>query len=201
MMGWSFWIILFAILLYGVIHSLLASLQAKALARQWLGPGTDRWFRLFYNFIAVVTFLPILLLPAILADQPIYSIPYPWYILTGVLQIMALIILAVGVLQTGVMNFLGIQQLLGGADKGHPQLVVGGLYRYVRHPLYTAGLAFIWLIPTMTLNLLALNIGLTLYIMVGANFEERKMLKEYGGDYGQYQQQTPMLIPRFRLKK
>ena len=29
-MSWSFWIILFAILFYGLIHSLLASLQAKA---------------------------------------------------------------------------------------------------------------------------------------------------------------------------
>jgi methanethiol S-methyltransferase len=197
----SFWIILFAILLYGVIHSLLASLQAKALARQWFGPAADRWFRLFYNFIAVVTLLPILLLPAVLADRPIYSIPYPWYILTGVLQVMALIILVVGVLQTGAMNFLGIQQLLGGAAKGQPQLVVGGLYRYVRHPLYTAGLIFLWLVPVMTLNLLALNIGLTLYILIGVIYEERKLLKEYGKDYDRYRQQTPMLIPRLRLKK
>lgn len=197
----SFWIILFAVLLYGVIHSLLASLQAKALARQWFGPATDRWFRLFYNFIAVVTLLPILLLPAVLADQSIYRIPYPWYIFTGVLQGMALIILAVGVLQTGAMNFLGIQQLLGGADKGQPQLVLGGLYRFVRHPLYTAGLAFLWLVPVMTLNLLALSIGLTLYILIGVIYEERKLLKEYGEDYDLYRQQTPMLIPRLRLKK
>jgi methanethiol S-methyltransferase len=200
-MSWSFWVILLAILLYGLIHSLLASLQAKALARRWFGTASNRWFRLFYNFVAVLTLLPIMLLPAVLADKPLYKFPYPWYILTGVLQVIALVVLAVGVLQTGVMNFLGIQQLFGGADEAQPQLVVDGLYRYVRHPLYTAAFVFIWLIPVMTLNLLALIIGLTIYTLVGASFEERKLLREFGEKYAQYRQETPMLIPRLRFKK
>ena len=77
--------------------------------------------------------------------------------------------------------------------------MTGGLYRYVRHPLYTAGLVFIWLLPIMTCNLLALNIGLTAYIIVGAYFEERKLLLEFGDAYAEYRQQTPMLIPGLRL--
>ena len=200
-MSGSFWIILCAVLLYGVLHSLLASLQAKALARQWFGPAANRWFRLFYNFFAVLTLLPIMLLPAVMADKPLYSIPYPWYILTGVLQVAALVLLMVGVSQTGLMSFLGIQQFLGRADEAPQSLVVDGLYRYVRHPLYTAGLAFIWLIPVMTFNLLALNIGFTLYILIGALYEERKLLKVHGEDYAQYKKQTPMLIPGLRFKK
>ena len=200
-MSWSFWIILFATIIYGVVHSLLASLQAKALARQWFGPVAGRWFRLFYNFFAVLTFLPILLLPAVLADKTIYRIPYPWYLFTGVIQFVAVGMLIVGVYQTGLMSFLGIRQLFGIADETNPQLVVNGLYRYIRHPLYTAGLLFIWLVPVMTYNLLALNIGLTAYILIGAYYEERKLLKEFGKDYAMYRQQTPMLIPRLRLKK
>ena len=70
-----------------------------------------------------------------------------------------------------------------------------GLYRYVRHPLYTAGLVFIWLLPIMTWNLLALNIGLTAYILIGATFEERKMLNQFGEKYADYRCKTPMLIP------
>lgn len=200
-MSWSFWIILLAILLYGVIHSLLASLEAKALARQWFGSAANRWFRLFYNIFAVLTFLPIMLLPAVLADKPLYSIPYPGYILTGVLQVAALVLLVVGVSQTGLMPFLGIQQFLGRAEETPPSLVVDGLYRYMRHPIYTAGLLFIWFIPVMTLNLLAVNIGFTLYILIGALYEERKLLKVHGQDYAQYKQQTPMLIPGLRFKK
>jgi methanethiol S-methyltransferase len=200
-MSWSFWIILCAVMLYGILHSLLASLEAKALARQWFGPAANRWFRLFYNFIAVLTLLPIMLLPAVMVDKPLYRFPYPWYILTGVLQVAALVLLAVGVSQTGLMSFLGIQQFLEQADETPPNLVVNGLYRYMRHPLYTAGLAIIWLIPVMTLNLLALNIGLTLYILIGALYEERKLLRVHGEDYAHYKQQTPMLIPGLRFKK
>jgi protein-S-isoprenylcysteine O-methyltransferase Ste14 len=74
-------------------------------------------------------------------------------------------------------------------------MVTGGLYRWVRHPLYTAGLAFIWLTPIMTSNLLALNIGLTLYLVVGAIYEERKLVREFSTEYINYQQRTPMLIP------
>jgi protein-S-isoprenylcysteine O-methyltransferase Ste14 len=117
------------------------------------------------------------------------------------LQVAAVTFLAIGVYQTGLMSFLGIQQLFRPANEAPPKLVVNGLYRYVRHPLYTAGLAFIWLTPVMTLNLLAMNLGFTFYILVGALYEERKLLKEYGEIYAQYQQETPMLIPRFQIKK
>lgn len=74
-------------------------------------------------------------------------------------------------------------------------MVTGGLYRWVRHPLYTAGLVFIWLTPVMTVNLLVLNIGLTIYLVVGAIFEERKLVREFGAAYRDYQENVPMLIP------
>ena len=77
-----------------------------------------------------------------------------------------------------------------------PQLVLTGLYRWMRHPIYTAGLLFIWLMPVMTANLLALNIGLTIYFIIGALFEERKLVREFGEEYLQYRKVTPMLIPR-----
>jgi protein-S-isoprenylcysteine O-methyltransferase Ste14 len=72
------------------------------------------------------------------------------------------------------------------------------MYRWVRHPLYTAGLLIIWLFPIMTCNLLALNIGMTLYILLGAVLEERKLEREFGEAYAQYKSRTPMLIPFLR---
>ena len=67
--------------------------------------------------------------------------------------------------------------------------------RWVRHPLYTVGLIFIWLLTEMTVNRLALNIGLSLYLVVGALYEERKLVLEFGQAYQEYREQTPMLIP------
>jgi protein-S-isoprenylcysteine O-methyltransferase Ste14 len=197
----SFWAILLAVVAYGVIHSLLASLQAKAQARRWFGPLADRWFRLFFNLVATLTLLPILVLPILLIDKELYRIPSPWRILSLSLQALAVVALLVGVKQTGATAFIGLRQLMLPEDTTPPRLVTGGLYRYVRHPLYTAGLLFIWLFPVMTWNLLALNLGITAYVVIGAYFEERKLLREFGPQYTEYKRKTPMLIPGLIFKR
>ena len=196
-------IILFAVFVYGFVHSLLASLGAKQRARDWFGPGADRWYRLAYNFHGAVTFLPVLALVAALPDRPLYSVSFPWAYPMIAGQLAAVIALVVGVRQTGVWTFLGIRQFLETGQvpdqsSEPPRLATSGLYRWVRHPLYTAGLVFIWLTPVMTGNLLALNIGITIYLVVGALYEERKLVKEFGEDYLRYRERTPMLVPGLR---
>jgi protein-S-isoprenylcysteine O-methyltransferase Ste14 len=189
------WIILLAVLLYGLVHSLLATVGTKARLRRWFGPAADRWYRLVYNAIGVLTFLPILALGALFPGRELYTIQVPWAYLTLAGQVLALVALAIGLLQTGVWSFLGFKQALNSNPSTSSQMVTGGLYRWVRHPLYTAGLVFIWLTPIMTSSLLALNLGLTIYLVVGAYYEERKLVREFGQAYIQYQETTPMLIP------
>jgi protein-S-isoprenylcysteine O-methyltransferase Ste14 len=200
-MTYSFWIILLAVFSYGLLHSILASSRVKAQAHRSFGPQTEHWYRLAYNFIAIITLLPILLLPILLIDEQIYRIPLPWVILTLALQLVAIVILVLGVRQTGTTSFIGLSQLLLPEDTSPPRLVTDGLYRYVRHPLYTCGLVIIWLTPIMTWNLLALIIGLTGYILIGAYFEERKLLLEFGDAYAEYRQRTPMLVPGLRISR
>jgi protein-S-isoprenylcysteine O-methyltransferase Ste14 len=196
----SFWIILLAVLVYGVLHSWLASLGLKAWAISRFGDLAGRVYRLIYNLIAVVTLLPVLLLPVALLDKEIYRIPSPWIFLTLFLQLVSVFTLLAGVLQTGLSKFLGVCQLVRCEGEEKPVLVVTGLYRWVRHPLYSAGLVLVWLMPWMSWNLLALNIGITLYIVAGAILEERKLLIEYGETYAQYRQRTPMLLPGLKFR-
>ena len=198
-MSYGPWVILLAVVIYGVIHSLLASLWVKARLRHWFGPGYERWYRLVYNLIGVAALIPLLALPALFESQTLYVIPYPWVIVTLLLQALAALALVVGLWQTDPLSFLGLRQLGGLPAEEPPRLVTGGLYRWVRHPLYTAGLVFIWLAPIMTVNLLVLNIGLTAYVIVGAYFEERKLLREFGAAYAEYRQRTPMLVPGLQL--
>ena len=188
-------IILLAVLIYGFVHSLLATLGTKARLRKWFGPGVDRWYRLIYNTIGILTFLPILVLVAAFPGEELYSISAPWSYLALAGQLLALVALAIGLLQTGVWSFLGFEQVLNPAQSSSSKMVTSGLYGWVRHPLYTAGLIFIWLTPIMTTSLLALNIGLTIYLVLGAYYEERKLVREFGEAYSSYQKQTPMLIP------
>jgi protein-S-isoprenylcysteine O-methyltransferase Ste14 len=189
------WIILLSVLVYGIVHSLLATLGAKAKARQWFGASTDRWYRLAYNAFGILTFLPILGLVAAYPGERLYVIPVPWTYLALAGQLLALLVLLFGLLQTGIWSFLGFEQMLVASPTSQPKMVTSGLYRWVRHPLYTAGLAFIWLTSVMTSGLLALNVGLTIYLVVGTIYEERKLVREFGEAYTSYQKQTPMLIP------
>lgn len=189
------WLVFLAVLVYGLVHSLLASLGVKALVRRRLGALSDRVYRLAYNIFAAITLLPVLALPALLSDRDIYTIPFPWALITLVIQGLAALALVAGLLQTGVWSFLGLRQLVSSSGEEPSELVVSGLYRWVRHPLYAAGLVFIWLTPRMTYNSLALILGLSIYLVIGALFEERKLIQEYGSAYERYRQHTPMLIP------
>ncbi len=202
----GFWWILLATALYGLIHSLLAANSAKAWAEKGLGEDTThRYYRLFFVFMAIVTFLPVLLLAALLPDAVLYTIPAPWVYLTAALQGLAGLGILVGVLQTGALNFLGIRQWLVN-DSTHSQprpekLVVDGFYQWVRHPLYTFSLIFLWLAPRMSWNLLALNLGLSAYMLIGSVFEERKLVEQFGKAYEEYRRRTPMIVPGLKLRR
>ncbi|PKN91523.1 MAG: hypothetical protein CVU44_19400 [Chloroflexi bacterium HGW-Chloroflexi-6] len=183
--------------IWGVVHSLLASHAAKDLSTRTFGPAaTGRFYRFGYNIFSVISFLPVLALLVILPDQPLYSIPAPWLYLSLLGQALAVVALVVGVIQTGVWEFIGLSQLIRAENAEKAQLTTSGLYHYVRHPLYSAGLVFIWLTPAMTLNRLALWIVMSLYLIIGAIFEERKLLRDFGQQYAEYKTRTPMLIPR-----
>ena len=191
------WLVL-AVFIWGVVHSMTASLGVKGWARRTLGVTGMRFYRLGYNVFSVMSFLPVLWLMVVLPDRELYRIPAPWVYLSLAGQLLAVVILGTGVLQTGALSFVGLRQLV--EEKEHsPRLVTGGVYRWVRHPLYTAGLLFIWLTPVMSLNSLVVFIAATVYILVGAFFEERKLEREFGQTYVEYKARTPMLIPGLKF--
>ena len=185
--------------LYSAVHSWLASQRMKHWTRRTLGPGTDRWYRLVYNLLAGLTLLPLLPMLALLPDRVLYTLPPPWLWLALLGQFMAVAGIAYGAWLTNIWHFLGLCQLLG-MPAGErlnckPPLVVSGLYRWVRHPLYFLGLVLIWLTPQMTVNRLALFGVFSIYLYVGTFFEERRLVAEFGDRYRDYQRQVPRLIP------
>jgi methanethiol S-methyltransferase len=189
--------ILFSLLLWGMVHSLLASNAFKARLTDLLGKSLMRGYRLFYNVFSLLSFLPVLYLVAVLPDTPLYSVPAPWSYLMLLGQGVGAVLLIVGVLQTDTLYFIGLRQLI--EEEKPAKFVTGGLYRLVRHPLYTAGLLFLWLSPQVTINSLTLYITATIYILIGAYFEERKLSREFGAAYAEYRSKTPMLIPGLKF--
>jgi protein-S-isoprenylcysteine O-methyltransferase Ste14 len=180
-------LILFSLALWGVVHSFLASHLAKDLI------GFRRLYRLLYNVFSVISFAPILYLLVILEDSLLYQVPVPgsWVMRGG--QALSALLLLVAVLQTDTLSFIGLRQLVEEEKSG--QLVTRGLYKVVRHPLYLFSLTFLWLSPSMSVNSLVFNIGVTAYFIIGAYFEERKLLRDFGEAYAEYKRCTSFLIP------
>jgi protein-S-isoprenylcysteine O-methyltransferase Ste14 len=71
------------------------------------------------------------------------------------------------------------------------------LYRQVRHPLYVGWLLAFWATPTMTSAHLLFALTTTLYILMAIQWEEKDLVAIHGPAYTDYQQQVPMLLPRF----
>jgi len=84
------------------------------------------------------------------------------------------------------------------ATRKDHQLVTGGAYRWVRHPLYSVGSLFF-----LALNLLVANwftglaslIGLTM-LLVRLPKEEASLIERFGDEYRAYTKRTGRLLPR-----
>lgn len=191
-----FWLV-FTIAMWGIVHSLLASIGFKNFLRQTFGEGFMKFYRLLYNIFAVISILPVLYLTVVLPDKILYQVPSPWSYALRAGQVISVLLLLVAVLQTDVLSFVGLRQLVEEEKKG--DLVINGLYRFVRHPLYTFSLGILWLSPSMTVNSFIVFAALTIYILIGIIFEERKLLREFGQEYAAYKSITPMLLPGIKF--
>lgn len=195
-------IIIVAGAIFGSLHTALASLRVKAWAACRFGrERIDRYYRLFFAFSGL-TYLAVVGLSSWLPDRHLYTIPSPWLILTTLVQVAAGIVFLIALLQTDVMAFVGLRQMIWGgepipADR-HEKLIVSGPYRWVRHPLYTTAIVTSWLFPTMTINRAALCAVTAAYFYLGSYPEERKLILEFGQAYREYQRRTPRLIPFFK---
>lgn len=78
-------------------------------------------------------------------------------------------------------------------------LVTNGPYRYVRHPMYTAGLTFMMALAVSTANwlvVLPMIAGTALlYAQIGR--EEAMLIERFGDDYHAYMKRTRRFLPRF----
>jgi protein-S-isoprenylcysteine O-methyltransferase Ste14 len=85
--------------------------------------------------------------------------------------------------------------------KDHHELVTGGPYRWIRHPLYTTGVVLFAALGLMAANwfiLLFAVLALLSMRLVVVPLEERALLARFGADYHQYIRRTGAMLPRLR---
>ncbi len=193
--------ILLAFCGFAFIHSLLAGRGVKDRLKPILGERfVEGWYRLAYNLFAAMTILPVFALVVLLPDRPLYVVAMPWSLIMRGIQALGVIGLVGALFVTDVWDFTGFKQAvayLAGEPlpAPAPPLQEKGMYRVVRHPLYFFTLVAIWPSPSLTVNTLFLNIGVTLYIIIGSLIEERRLGRIYGDAYRNYRRRVSWLIP------
>jgi protein-S-isoprenylcysteine O-methyltransferase Ste14 len=189
----DYFVFILRFLLFAAAHSLFAANRVKGVTGR-LRHGEPRGYRLTYNLLSITLFGWVM--AAYSASPVLYFAPGVWSLVMYLAQLVCGVILVDCVRRTGTGDFLGIRQLRRGPDVPH-QLVTGGYYAIVRHPLYLFSIAFLLLNPVMTAQWLLLTVLSTPYFVIGALIEERRLLEEFGDQYRQYRQRVPFIIPHW----
>ncbi len=185
------------------LHSALITTRVTDCARKRLGDGY-RFYRLFFNLVSLITFLPLAYFSATANDAPIFRWQGPLAVVKYVLQLTSLYLFVVGARHYDMLRFLGIRQIKTGEID--PTLSkddtfdTTGILSAIRHPWYIAGIMIVWAARDISWSRLLSNLVLSAYFVVGTILEERKLVHQFGDRYREYQDRVSMFLPYKWLK-
>jgi protein-S-isoprenylcysteine O-methyltransferase Ste14 len=157
-----------------------------------------RFYRLFFNLTAIVTIIPVILYGRSLHAPVVFRWEGFMIVFQFFLLAMGILLFFAGARHYDMLQFLGIRQIKTGTSHGAltatGRLHTTGILRITRHPWYLGAIMLLWA-GDLSASTLVGNIILTLYLIVGAALEERKLILEFGEGYRRYQKQVSMLVP------
>lgn len=183
-LGWAVW---------GLIHSGLATTPAK----QYLSRRSsfiDCHWRPFFSLVAVLTLVPMVYWTWRLDGPFVLVWPNRW--LPAVLSAGGLALGWAGMRAFGGgASFLGVEGFLDRCDDNEPdQLVKTGLLGWIRHPLYTSAVILLWA-HNHRASWLTASVVLTVYVLVGAGLEERRLARRLGPRWRRYRREVSAFVP------
>lgn len=180
-------------------HTVMATERFKETARPFFGKGF-KYYRLCYSVIATLLLVYILYYHFSMDSFLLWQAPVIEKAIALVTAVVGMVIMLI-CMRKYFFDLSGIDALLKRQRVIH--LETGGLNRYVRHPLYTGTLLFVWsffLWQPLVSNLVSFGC-IMLYTIIGARFEERKLTGIFGEEYKSYAARVPLLIPKlFKAK-
>ncbi|MDQ6983636.1 MAG: NnrU family protein [Ghiorsea sp.] len=176
-------------LVFAVVHSLTAtnSLKTKLYAK---GLAAHH-YRLLYSLFGMITTVIWLWAIYQLADAPLYQVDGMLRYLLYAMQITGLLIAMAAFIPIDGAVFLGLKK----AEQSNDPFVVQGVYKYIRHPMYSGFMLVLLARPEQTEVGLHFALAVCLYFILGAKLEEKRMLAEHP-DYVEYQQRVGAFIPK-----
>ncbi len=140
----------------------------------------------------------------------VWLFDYPewlWQIVL-VLHLGSVVLAYLAFIQSDYLEFLGFTQawrglriLLGRAPPrplalfGTQRLDVRGIYGWLRHPMLAAGF---WFLATSgpSLNNIVYLLMYTAYMLIGGYYEEKRLVRIFGGQYLAYRREVGALFPK-----
>jgi protein-S-isoprenylcysteine O-methyltransferase Ste14 len=184
---------------FAALHSLLASLRAKTMARRLIGSMVDPWYPMFFSVVAFITILPLIAMLILFPGRVLYVVPSPWIWFFFLAQLLV----GIGSLRAFLdapHRFLIRAQLTGPHGPDRLQLGIKGIYCWIRDPFLLSGLLLIWLTPFMTENLLLVYLITTVYLFLGSLHWESRLQAQFGEAYVAYQRKVPRIIPHLNRR-
>lgn len=185
-----------------VLHSTMISASVIEYFKKHFG-ARFRFYRLFFNLVAILTLIPVALFAYSIRTQAIFN--WNGYLRIGqvLLLVAAVLLFFLGGRHYDVHQVFGIKQIKEGTsnkaitDSG--ELDTSGILGITRHPWYLSTILLIWA-RQLDASAIFINVILTFYLIVGTYLEEKKLVREFGEKYLIYQKRVPMLIPYKWLK-
>lgn len=180
-------ILLFSV--FALHHSLLARTARKAALARLLAPGLERSL---YTWVASLLFIAVCSF-----WQPVPGLLYElrggWALLGYGVQAAGLVLTLRGASAVSFLDLAGVRPVLiaaRGSVPSHVPLATGGLYRFVRHPVYFAWVLFVFGAPSMTATRATFAVVSTIYLAAAIPWEERNLLETFGPEYEQYRRKV-----------
>jgi protein-S-isoprenylcysteine O-methyltransferase Ste14 len=196
--------VVLALLLAGwcFLHSALISITVTEYLERRLA-AHYRFYRVYFNLFAIVSLAIVLLYQHTIRSTPVFE----W---SGYLRVPQFVLIALGVClfllgarKYDARRFLGLAQIKDGvstrAITQGGELDTSGILGVVRHPWYLALFLIIWA-RSLDPSVIVLNTVISAYLVIGAHLEERKLVREFGEVYRDYQDRVSMLLPVKWLK-
>ena len=86
------------------------------------------------------------------------------------------------------------------ATRKNHKLATHGIYKYIRHPLYTIGSSFFISIGVMADNWLIIGFGIFAFLLMAIRTpkEEENLIAKFGDEYREYMKQTGKFLPKLK---
>ena len=183
--------LLFSWTAYFYLHSLLAAIPVKRSISQWLSIRSPRIYRIGYNLFFLAGLILLLYWQLVFPSTLLFSTGVSTNILAFCLMIPGLVIMMASIKNYDWKSYAGITN-----EKSH-SLVIKGMNKYARHPLYSGTMLFLlgFLLWEPSYKNLWVWLLMWVYLAIGMRYEEKKLVNTYGTEYENYQKKVKKMIP------